>query len=334
MTSTSQPSPRTTPRTTIVQVVLFVAWTALAPTASAQSEASGVRFDFSRDAEVEGCPSGEVIRSAVRERLGRDPFAGDPIRIIEGHVRDDGGLVAEIVVRTSDGELVGRRELRSDEPTCDSLADAIVLAVALTIDPNALLSPRPPEPVEPPREPDPPPRAEAPPPPPIEDRTPTGGLALAVAVGAGLLPSVSVGPTLIASIDVVPWMSIEAGFTLWPEQSEADAGFGLTTGRLALCFAPLASDLRVLLCAVGQAGALHQVVRIPEPVDPGQRFWAAVGAAATFELRIAGPLTARAGVELVVPLVRDRFVTEAGAEIFEPPAVATAAHAGLGVRFD
>lgn len=316
-------------------MVALVACIASAQVAAAQGEpASGVRFDFSRDAQADGCPSGEVIRGAVRDRLGRDPFVGDPIRIIEGHVRNDGGLVAEIVVRTSDGELVGRRELRSDEPSCESLADAIVLAVALTIDPNALLASRPPEPVEPPREPDPSPRVEAPPPVPVEDRSPTGGLALALAVGAGLLPSVSVGPALIASIDVLPWMSVEAGLTLWPEQSEADAGFGLTTGRLAICFVPLASDLRVLLCAGGQAGALHQVVRIPEPVDPGQRFWAAVSAAATFELRIVGPLMARAGLELVVPLVRDRFVTGAAAEIFEPSAVAGAGHAGLGVRFD
>jgi hypothetical protein len=334
MTSTSQPAPAPPIVRTLAWIAGIAAPCLGAPAIAQDAPAEGgVRFDFSRDASIEGCPSGETLRGAVIERLGRDPFAGDPVRIIEGHVRDDGGLVAEIVVRSAEGELIGRRELRSDEPRCDALAEAIVLAVALTIDPNALFAPRPPEPVEPPPAPVEPPAVEAPPAP-VADRRPAGGLLLGVAVGGGLLPSVSVGPVLIAALDLVPWLVVEAGFLLWPEQHEPDTGFGLTAGRLSICAAPIASRVRVLLCAGGELGALHQVVRVPEPVDPGQRFWAALDAAAAIELRVAGPLLIRGGVELVVPLVRDRFITESGADIFQPSVVAVTGHAGLGVRFE
>lgn len=78
---------------------------------------------------------------------------------IEGRVEKmPKGFRATIVVAKSSGDIVGKREIESQEPACRALDEPVALAVALMIDPEGALAP-PPET----RPPDPPPAPPAPP---------------------------------------------------------------------------------------------------------------------------------------------------------------------------
>jgi hypothetical protein len=57
--------------------------------------------------------------------------------LIDGLATKEGATwIARIYVRDTGGKMMGSRELRSDAADCAALGDAVVLAVALGIDPE------------------------------------------------------------------------------------------------------------------------------------------------------------------------------------------------------
>ncbi len=80
-------------------------------------------------------------------------------------------------------------------------------------------------------------------------------------------------------------------------------------------------------------GALHAVVHQGVPMNPGAQPWAAAGLGARFRGRIAGPLSAEAGVEAMASLARPRFLQGGRGAVFEPEPVSVVGFVGVGLQF-
>jgi len=117
---------------------LFLVALAVAPLrASAQpSEPSPepVRLSWTRAPEAEACPEASVIEADVTARLGANPFRPDaPGSIDVALTRERGEWTALIEDRSDGGAPAGSRVVTSAAESCDSLALAVGLAIALMI---------------------------------------------------------------------------------------------------------------------------------------------------------------------------------------------------------
>jgi hypothetical protein len=262
----------------------------------------------------------------VRARLGRDPFANDAARNIEGSVTRDGQLWrAHLGVLGPDGTVLGSRELQSSEPDCSTLADAITLAVALVIDPRAAfaspsaessLVPRSPPTTPSPTVPPPavavapapssaPPAVSAPPPP-----GPALGLSLRGAVALGLLPRAAFGIESAGELGLAARLGLSLGVSYFPEARTADArfAFGLSSAFLGLCVGAVQTKgVRLAICGEGQVGAMHAIVYSVRPLPPGDHLWAGARVGPRLALGLGRALWLEAGGLAEVPLVRHEF---------------------------
>jgi hypothetical protein len=112
-------------------------------------------------------------------------------------------------------------------------------------------------------------------------------------------------------------------------------GFGLSAGWLGACWRfARTGPLSAASCLAGSLGAIHAIPYDLTPEQPGAQLWAAVSAGLNLRVRLWGPLAAELGAELVVPLVRHRFLSRSDREpVFQQSAVAGLAHLGAGVQF-
>lgn len=321
------------------------------------AEPTKTRLELTWEAGADGCPDQADLARRVTERLGWQPFDETAERAIQGRVTRVGNRWrARLRVLGRDGTIVGQRELNTSGPDCASLADAVTLAIALTIDPEAAYRPSPPPPASPAAPATTPPsRAQAPPPcppcavrpapvPPVrsvpplaadEDRDLHGAVTARGALAVGLLPAVAGGIEIAA--DVVPargWHLL-AGMLWLPEVATDDEQFrfGITAGYLGGCYDALGWDGGGLgACASVQLGALHSVVSSAYPLDPGQEPWAAMTAGPRLTLRPLRPLLVELGIDAVVPLVRTEFwITHAEQQAFQPSPVGALGFVGAGV---
>lgn len=149
--------------TTLAALVVATTWTLSVETA----------------ADAQTCPDQQRLRRAISERLGRDPFVepglGDELANPFAPARDSKQLVvrfsrgasqheAQVVLLDASSKETGRRDLQSSASDCAELAQAVVLACAIVIDPLTLTRPAAvdagvplPTPTEPPNAPRPPP---------------------------------------------------------------------------------------------------------------------------------------------------------------------------------
>ena len=75
-------------------------------------------------------------------RMGYDPFTGPARQWIEAAVAEQGDTFeVQLFERDSGGSTLGSRVLHEKGPDCHKLDDAIVLAIALIIDPRVHLAP-------------------------------------------------------------------------------------------------------------------------------------------------------------------------------------------------
>ncbi len=102
----------------------------------------GTRLSFVRAENASACSSTPVLEREIVRRMGRDPFAGRPRQWIEGFVAQQGGYFeVQLFERDASGNTLGIRRLRETSADCHQLDAAIVLAIALIIDPTAQLAP-------------------------------------------------------------------------------------------------------------------------------------------------------------------------------------------------
>jgi hypothetical protein len=281
-----------------------------------------------------------ALGRGVEERLGRRALvsASQADLSIEGRVErmvDPAGWHAVVVIRRADGALLGTREFDSRAAACDELRDSVALAMALMIDPNAVLRVRPL--LAPPK-----PRAAAPmvlaPLPPKWHAQ--SGAAFALAVGQ--LPALSTGVALHAFIDLPRFWSLQAFGTLWAPQSVPANGSDGTSTRLSLVHAGLAACPLYLkdaahralrLCGGAEIGALRGA---GEGFGSSHTTWGptldAIGSA-HFDLPLLVGLSLHAGLGLGDALRREAVgYTDAQGgrrDVFDPPLVSATAQIGI-----
>ncbi|WP_437935108.1 hypothetical protein [Sorangium sp. So ce341] len=336
--------------------LLAAALVAAARPARASSGEQTASLSWVRLAGAEACVAARALAQAVEARLGRAALvsAARADLTIEGRVEPgaSGGWRAVIAVADADGALLGTREIATASPRCGAIDDELALAIALMIDPSAMLSPgAPPAPPPPP-----PPPAPAPsqpqvivqrilipvpppaPPPPAPWRVEVGAGPL---FGLGLLPSPGAAAAFRARLTPPRFWSFEVGGAVWfPNEAITGASstrFSWGEGFVSACPVSLGSATRLSACAGARLGALR-VGGLGFGVDRADERLTAGGALdVRLTRRLVGPLTAGGGFGLIVPLVRDTFfyVDAQGRdrEIFQMAPLAGTADVLLGVDF-
>jgi hypothetical protein len=302
---------------------------------------------------AESCGRADQLTRAIDDRLQRHAFVSPEQASVSIEARverstDSGHWHAVVHVRDLSGAVAGTRELDSAAPDCTELRDSVALAIALMLDPDALLHhlvvaelPTPAPPEKPPENaPKPPPVTPTPPPPrrPPWRVSPTASLAL----GFGLLPSPAVG--LLADVPVQPakFWGVDVLGGLWGSQTTALAASAATTdfrlafGGLAICplsAAPERAGFEV--CGGAIVGALASVghgFSISQPKTGVSAY--AIGSGA-LRVPLAGPLALQLRADIGLAIYRDKFryVDANGAHtVFEPAEPSATLAAGLSVN--
>jgi hypothetical protein len=298
--------------------------------------AQPARLEWVRLEGAGSCIGSAELEARVKRRLGTDPFDPRASRSIEGVARRTGEIWrAQIAVRARPDEAnPPLRELESAAADCASLSNAVVLAVALAVDPAAAFSdaavkaPLPPQPVEAPKAP---PAAPA-------TTGPEASLAvradLALEGQVGLLPQASLGVGLGVAAALTRRFELGLRARAFPEvEVSGDPAYavGLTALTLELCgLTRPANPVELRACAGPSLGLLHAAVLVGDRTQPGQRALLA----AELGLDVAFPLTRSLafvlGTRAVVPVTRYRFTLEGSNDaLFAQSAVAGIGQIGL-----
>jgi hypothetical protein len=337
-----------------------MAWTAAAVTVRAAEPLQRVRLGWVRGEGTESCLDRDALEQRVRERLGRDPFSQEAPVSIDGIVaRDGSGWHAQLRIRSNTDEALGTRQLDSGASDCSAISEAVVLAVALTIDPSAgsaaSAAAFPPEPTAPS-----PPQAllqtgPLPEPPRALPSVEPGRNALAPGETAHGTRALEVVARAGAALGVLPGLAsdfgiastygsesfqLSLGLSLFPERQTDDGrfAFGLTTGSAGACYrAGLGASVHASLCAELQVGALHAVVLDTAelvPLGQGDHWWLAGAVGPRLSWIPAPPLRLEMGALLIAPISRERFAIRGSPDtLFQSAAVAGAAYVGVGAGF-
>lgn len=239
-----------------------------------------VRLAWARGADADACPDVVWLRAEVVRRLRRDPFGDDGARSIEAVVeRTLTGWRATLRVRDREGVLLGERTLTHGAAGCGPIADASALALALAIDPDAVVDD--PAPVAPP-----PPRPVTPRPVTLRSDGPSLAVGVFGGVSAGITPSPAAIVGIVGALELSRRWSVRLRVDAAPEQSTDDGrfAFGFTRGTALGCGVPWrAPSWSVSLCAGVGAALVHAAVRNAVARDAGDHRW--IGATATAGVR-------------------------------------------------
>jgi len=280
---------------------------------------------------AESCPSGAEVTQAIEQRLGHATLVpkeqANLVIEVRLAARPEGGFRVEITLARGDA-VVGRRELDSDEPSCQGVAETAALVIALTIDPEASLEPLPipTAPARAPQKPAPAPRlavSERPAPDrPVPASKPSwqADLELGGAIATGTVPNVAAGLLLRgrALPPALPF-AIELEAAYFPaQQVEAQPGKGADFRTFylgaGLCSrATRARRLGASLCAGGQIGAIAGQGYGFDVTPRFRTLTLALAARGAFWLRVLPRLALVLGPTIAIPLKRDYFETETAA---------------------
>lgn len=104
--------------------------------ARAEDEKPTARLEFANVSSLPSCPGERTFRDRVAARLGIDPFEAGAARTVVATLRDDKQkLRGEVVLRSADGNVVGRRELSAPRGECSELVESMASVVSLLLDP-------------------------------------------------------------------------------------------------------------------------------------------------------------------------------------------------------
>lgn len=258
----------------------------------------------------EGCPAGTRVVAEVDRLLGgagaRPPKPLDVIATVTADA--SAGLNVHIETAGEGGTRV--RELHA--ASCDALADATALILALMIDPAAVTS-APPPPAPPPPPPRPAPPAPPAPPPPSRHQPRFHVVAWVLADG-GSLPGVSFAAEggVAVSLGAV---RLEGGAAVFPvraavipERPTTGGDISLITGSVGACYGVVRGAFEVGPCAAIELGRLHASGFGMTKPGEGNALWSA----ARPGVRLAWWPVARFGLALradaAIPFERPNFV--------------------------
>jgi hypothetical protein len=323
-------------------------------------------LSFVRTSTAQQCISANELESELVARMGYNPFVGPPRQWIEAAVAErDGYFEVQLFERDQAGHTLGTRELREKGPDCHKLDEAIVLAIALIIDPNVQLSPASRTPPSPPTlssavasGPD----SQAAPTPSLApvrahqgasrdsvrdvQREPTHKRLVAEAsvdavMVSGVMPGVAPGAQLVTQVPVSdPW-AFRFSALYVPEKrdndTQASLSYGLTFLDAGVCHSTAWQRLSVFGCLTVGAGAVHTVVHNPDPLQPGDRFWSAARAEVGASVRIVGPVWFEARLFDLVAFKRWQFRVRVDGQpqpAYEQKFLMPGAAVGLALHFD
>jgi hypothetical protein len=275
------------------------------------------------------CPSGDAVVSAIE-----DLVRGSPPR--------------ELVVARAEVVHEGSWRVRLETRSCEQLADATALILALMIDPSAALRkpavPHPPA-GEADRPPAPPAPVPQPPSPPPAAPRPSSSpaflfLAAAAAGDVGTLPGPALGVGASGGLSAGPYrFTVDLGF--FPTQERrlaqapmAGADFTLITGALVVCRSLVSfRRARAGLCAGGELDAMWaRGFGVDRPLG-GLSRWGALLAGGLVELPVAGPASVEVRIAATVPFTRPPFYFQDLGTLHRPSAVGLRLAPAAAVRF-
>ena len=330
---------------------------------------TGTKLSFVRAENAQSCSSAPAIEREVVRRMGRDPFVGAPRQWVEGTISKVGdSFQVELFERDARGDTIGTRTLRETVEDCHRLDDAIVLAIALIIDPTAPLVPTQPSrdvfrgpmaaksaavPQLQPQiqakapgvaEPTAPDAQRAAPTSINQSRYFTGtSVAINAVVLHGALPGVAPGVELVTKLALPSSnrYALRVSALYLPEKrldNVAGAyGFGLSALEAGVCANAFATRISWDACAAFGMGAIHAVVHNPAPLEPGDRLWTSFRLESGAALRIAGPVWLNARLfGLVTPRRWDFRVKgpgSSGESVFLQSYLTPGAALGLSLSF-
>jgi hypothetical protein len=153
-------------------------------------------------------------------------------------------------------------------------------------------------------------------------------------VATGLLPAAGPAFAIDARFLEAGWFQGTLGGLYAPEvgTENRDFAFGLTAGWVGGCLEPWSTSLGFAsACGKVLLGAIHSVVYVLQPTTPGDQVWGAGSLEAQVGLRLFGPIVAELGLELILPITRQRFmIADPPRLIFQEPAAAGVGFVGLG----
>ncbi|MHB8876315.1 MAG: hypothetical protein ACYC8T_21695 [Myxococcaceae bacterium] len=305
------------------QAARTAALVALLLSAVSLTEVPSVRFLYQRGPGAEQCPDEQAVRNAVAVRLGYDALRPQALRSAEARVeRAEHGLVARIALRDASGAPLGEREVSAAHFDCAELAEAMVLALSIAIDPLGTGK----------KQAEAPPPALPPPPRVVEQSEPIAWQASAgLLASAGFEPRPSFGVALEARVrGRLLSLGLEGRADL--PVSVAVTGGTVSASLLAASVVPCLHRGGFSGCAVATGGALRVAGhRLPDARSLAGSFFA-VGGRLLWELPLSEPLWLRLGFDFSVPLVHTVISLDEQV-VWESPPVAAAAGAAAVVRF-
>jgi hypothetical protein len=312
---------------------------------------------------ADACIATQALARAVEERLGRRVFvsAAEADVSVEGRIeKKKDAWHAVIHVRDAKGALLGTRELDRRDESCDAMSEPLALVIAVMIDPEAAMRPRPepaaaqpaaatapaatePPPLPPaasseaPKEPD---RAAHPPGKQAEPWRFEGGGDVTIAQGLTPSPAVGAGVESILYPPGVP-VGFRGFVNLFlpttASKDDARASFDMLYAGGSIC-PTYRARVNVMGCLGGHLGILRPRAETPnrgisEDILP---LWNAV-AELRVSIPIAAPIGASIGGSAALPLLRPTFeYTAPGGQtavLHKVSAVAFTGSAGLGFFF-
>ena len=142
---------------------------------------------------AESCGGALAIARAVEQRIGRAALVSPATAAysVEGRAERSGaGLRAVLVLRDRTGTALGHRELESEVADCTELREKVSLAVALMIDPDAVLNP--------------PQALPTPAPAPSATGAPAGGALVGSTPASEAAPAITAAPVMAAATSSPP----------------------------------------------------------------------------------------------------------------------------------
>ena len=311
--------------------------------------ASGLASDASADAgssfvfewrAPEGCPQASAVEAEIGHLLGGPAreHAGDDLHV---QATVERGALWFVTLETASKTTSGHRTIEA--ATCQGLANATALIVALMIDPDAVAARTGrAKDEEPPAQS--PARVPAPTQPGADPGTrETHGLLGVAAVGTlGVVPSLDVGGS--ASVGVVRsrWrVEGRAAYGLRrvrsetvPDASDAYGRFAFVAGTLAGCRTFLWSGLDLGPCASAELGAVHGEGHGASQTTSKYTPWVALGAGGFLAIRANAWLYFPIHADVVFPLWRPHYVfSNVPTPIFQSWFVGGRLTAGVELRF-
>jgi hypothetical protein len=284
----------------------------------------------------EGCPSQEQVRSEIVRLLGGAiPMAAR--EDLEVHATVEHGVAWSVALTTRHAGRTGSRSIAA--PSCQSVAEATALIIALMIDPDAVAAHAQETEKQPPAAPYPDSGSPAA----THPSSTLDWLArLHAQVSLGTLPGVDVG--LGASVGVAGqrWsMAMRGTYGLRRDQVAgssalpgAYARFNVLTGALSGCYNLGTPGIAWGPCAVVEAGVVSAEGYGAVAGFAKRAPWVALGGGGYFSYPLGRHLHTTLHADVLAPIWRPAYVfSQVPGVVFRAPAIGLRALASIGWRF-